>query len=42
MNTHSQAVIPKPRHDAPLFASPWLALFFLLRRERTESRKNHQ
>jgi hypothetical protein len=32
MNAHSQAVL-KSKKEAPLFASTWMALFFLLRRE---------
>lgn len=40
MNTHSQAVMPKHRKDAPLFASPWMALYFLLRRELSQPRND--
>ena len=38
MNSNYQtAVLEKPR-EAPLFASPWMALFLLLRREWTNPR----
>jgi hypothetical protein len=33
MNIQSQAVLKKRTREAPLFASPWMALFLLLRRE---------
>ena len=33
MNTHSQAVLRRRSREAPLFASPWMALFLLLRKE---------
>lgn len=38
MNTQTQAVMPKARKDAPLFASTWVALYVLLRRELTQPR----
>lgn len=33
MNAQSQAVLNKQHREAPLFASPWMALFLLIRRE---------
>lgn len=33
MNAHSQAVVLKGKKEVPLFASTWMALFILLRRE---------
>jgi len=33
MNTQVQATTMKSRREAPLFASTWVALFLLLRRE---------
>lgn len=38
MNTQAQAAILRGKRDAPLFASPWMALFLLLRREWTTPR----
>jgi hypothetical protein len=34
----AQAAILRGKRDAPLFASPWMALFLLLRREWTTPR----
>ena len=36
-SSYQTAVLEKPR-EAPLFASPWMALFLLLRRELTSPR----
>lgn len=38
MNTHSQALLMKGKREAPLFASTWVALFVLLRREWSTAR----
>lgn len=37
MNTQQQAILDSKK-DNPLFASPWMALFVLLRRELSQSR----
>lgn len=33
MNTEQAAIIDKPETSEPLFASPWIALFLVIRRE---------
>lgn len=33
MNSHYQTAVLEKQREAPLFASPWMALFLLLRRE---------
>ena len=33
MNERTQTQTKAPPRDAPLFASPWLALFLLIRKE---------
>jgi hypothetical protein len=38
MNTSRQIKMPIDKSRAPLFASPWLALFFVLRSELTQAR----
>ena len=38
MNTSRQIKMQIDRSRAPLFASPWLALFFVLRSELTQAR----
>jgi len=38
MNTSRQKEIQIDKSRAPLFASPWLALFFVLRSEFTQAR----
>jgi hypothetical protein len=38
MNTSHQATMQKIKPRVPLFASPWLALFFVLRDELTQPR----
>lgn len=40
MNTRNEAILPKPIKRKPLFASPWLALFLLLRSEFNEFRND--
>jgi hypothetical protein len=40
MNTRNAAILPKPIKRKPLFASPWVALFLLLRNEFSESRSS--
>lgn len=38
MNTQTQAVMTSTRKRQPLYASPWMALFVLLRHERKQAR----
>jgi hypothetical protein len=38
MDTRAPATRPRRKRDLPLFASPWMALFVLLRRELTTPR----
>jgi len=38
MNTYAQIAENKKKHQAPLFASPWMALFLVLRKEFTQQR----
>ena len=38
MDTRAPATRPRRSRDLPLFASPWMALFVLLRRELTSPR----
>ncbi len=38
MNKRHQIETQKPKTRTPLFASPWVALFFVLRHEFTQSR----
>lgn len=40
MNTRNEAILPKPIKRKPLFASPWLALFLLIRSEFNEFRND--
>jgi len=40
MNAQICTTSTDDRHAAPLFASPWLALFFVLRREFTQTRQS--
>ena len=42
VNTSAQAVAMKSKRDMPLFESPWVALFLLLRREWTTPRTTKQ
>lgn len=42
MNTHYQTNKPIKSRREPLYASPWIALFFMLREELTQSRKTAQ
>ena len=37
MNTNKQNALAAKKHDEPLFASPWIALFVVLRRELTQA-----
>jgi len=37
MNAHNQMTRPVKKLEKPLYASPWLALFFLLRSELLQS-----
>lgn len=41
MNTQHEAAILAEKRQAPLYASPWLALFLLLRREWTVPRNTN-
>jgi len=38
MNAQNQMELKEMRSEAPLFASPWVALFLVLRKEFTQSR----
>lgn len=38
METRATVLRPRRKRDLPLFASPWMALFVLLRRELTSTR----
>ena len=38
MNTHDQSNTPVKKKQAPLYASPWIALFFMLRQELIQAR----
>jgi hypothetical protein len=40
MNLRACTLMPEVKHQAPLFASPWMALFFTLRRELKQSRQS--
>lgn len=40
MNIHTQQDNKSKKTEAPLFASPWLALFFVLRREFAQPRQS--
>jgi hypothetical protein len=40
MNTRNEAILPRPIKRKPLFASPWVALFLLLRSEYYEFRNS--
>ena len=42
MNTQSQAVMKRRTREVPLYASPWMALFFVLRREWMSPRPRQQ
>lgn len=38
MNKNYQAEMQKPKARLPLFSSPWMALFLVLRQEMTQAR----
>lgn len=38
MNKHSQNGLKRERDETPLFASPWVALFLVLRKELSQTR----
>lgn len=38
MNKHSQNELKRERDETPLFASPWVALFLVLRKELSQTR----
>ncbi len=42
MRTHYQTNTPVKNRRPPLYASPWIALFFALRQELMQSRKSTQ
>jgi len=39
MSTHNQTKTQARSRREPLYASPWIALFFMLRQELTQARK---
>ena len=41
MNAQTRTETLPQQHQAPLFASPWVALFLLLRKEWLEPRDRH-
>jgi len=42
MSTHDQTNTPVKNRRNPLYASPWIALYFTLRQELTQVRKSMQ
>ncbi len=42
MSTQDQSNTPVKNRRNPLYASPWIALYFMLREELTQARKSMQ